>query len=183
MLWEKDSNGDFVYTQDSKSTLYTRTAAVNILTYKIICPNNRCIIRWDGVAENIYRVSQQICFGEELFWDFIGNVCAMNCNFSAFCSCRFDIYENSSSPKPFVTPKTFLKAFFSWASNQKREFRQSCLWCGNSPKILACDATKIGILSHNLDISPIETPDSTQKCPHVNNTIETDKTHILFIKF
>ena len=57
-----------------------------------------------------------------------------------------------------MSVKTFIRVFFSWASNQCTEFREACNWCGFSPKILACDATKIGISASSANINPIETP-------------------------
>ena len=52
----------------------------------------------------------------------------------------------------------------------KIDFRQPCYWCGdNSRKILACDATKIGIGFKSTFVKPIETPeihDSVVRTPN-----------------
>ena len=66
--------------------------------------------------------------------------------------------EFISSAKKFMSVKTFIRVFFSWASNQCTDFREVCNWCGFLPKILACDATKIGISASSANINPIETP-------------------------
>ena len=67
-------------------------------------------------------------------------------------------YNRHNSARKFTSVKTFIRVFFSWASNQCTEFREACNWCGFSPKILACDATKIGISASSASINPIETP-------------------------
>ena len=95
---------------------------------------------------------------EELCWDFVHLVMRARCNFSSFCQFVEANYKRNGS-RPFVTSRTFSKLFFSWASNQQREFRRVCQWCGSSPKVLACDGTKIGILHHNISIDAIESVD------------------------
>ena len=50
----------------------------------------------------------------------------------------------------------------------KIDFRQPCSWCGHSPKVLACDATKIGIGFKNTFVKPIETPELTDVIPTPN---------------
>ena len=49
----------------------------------------------------------------------------------------------------------------SWTSYQKRNFRSPCHWCGNNPKMLAADATRIGICFKNTNIMPLENFDSS----------------------
>ena len=57
-----------------------------------------------------------------------------------------------------MSVKTFIRVFFSWASNQWTEFREASNWCRFSPKILACDATKIGFNASSANVNFIETP-------------------------
>ena len=66
-----------------------------------------------------------------------------------------------------MTTKTFIKWFFSRASHQKIDFRESCYGCGEVPTIIACDGTKIGIPRKD-HISPIESTvgDSVIQSPH-----------------
>ena len=120
------------------------------------CATNTCIVRWNGDNEFIYRISELICVGEEICWDFIDMVSSMKCNFSAFCYLMNSSYKRHSSAKKFMSVKTFIKVFFSWASNQQNDFREACNWCGNSPKILACDGTKIGICATKASVEPVE---------------------------
>jgi len=89
-------------------------------------------------------------------------VSTMKCNFSAFCTFMTSTYVRYRSKKSFMSPKTFIKLFFSWASNQEIDFRKVCQWCGSNPKILACDATRIGIIQKNCAVSPIEEKDNEE---------------------
>ena len=66
-------------------------------------------------------------------------------------------YKTNGCNEKFMSSNTFRKWFFSWASHQNIDFRKQCSWCGESPPILACDATKIGIAMKNCSIEPIET--------------------------
>ena len=145
-----------MYTPDGTTTLYTKLCTIECEVFKIVCTNSKCIKVWDGLKENIFRLSRSVCVVEELCWEFTNNVCTMKCNFSSFSKSMDDIYTAHQSAKRFLTSKTFLKIFFAWASHQNREFRRACHWCGESPKALACDGTKIGIMSRNLHITPME---------------------------
>ena len=51
--------------------------------------------------------------------------------------------------------------FFSWASYQQIDFRSPCAWCGNNPKRLAADATRVGICFKNINLMPLERFDSS----------------------
>ena len=149
---------------DGKTTFYTLNCAIDCDVFKLVCPNDKCVVHWDGSSENIFRLSQQVAVAEQLLWDFVNRVVTTKCNFSAFCQNIDQIYTYSGSSKHFISAKTFLKVFFAWASNQGREFRRSCHWCGSAPKVLACDATKVGILCQNLHIDLIEIiPDPNTK--------------------
>ena len=46
--------------------------------------------------------------------------------------------------------------FFSWASYQEIDFQSPCHWCGNNPKMLAADATRVGICFKNTNLMPLE---------------------------
>ena len=54
-------------------------------------------------------------------------------------------YEQNQSPVQFMSLQTFIEWFFGWASHMEIDFCQVCEVCGDSPKVLACDVTKIGI--------------------------------------
>ena len=154
--WRSNENGELIYTYDCHSTLYTKICTVPINVYMLRCINNTCIVRWNGDREFIYRISDAVCVGEDICWDFIDMVSSMKCNFSAFCFLMDSSYRRHNSPKKFMSVKTFIKVFFSWASNQQIDFREGCNWCGHSPKILACDATKIGICASAASVEPVE---------------------------
>ncbi|XP_066921109.1 uncharacterized protein [Clytia hemisphaerica] len=151
------------------TTLYTKLCTIECQVFKLVCKNSKCIQVWNGSKENIFRLSRNVCIVEELCWEFTNNVCTMKCNFSSFSKSMNDIYISHQSAKKFLTSKTFLKIYFAWASHQNREFRRACYWCGESPKALACDGTKIGIMSRNLRIVPMESVSSdAQKLPTQN---------------
>ena len=61
----------------------------------------------------------------------------------------------------FASPKAFKSWFFSWASHQKIDFRSPCHWCGNNPKMLVADATRVGICFENTNLMPLEKFDSS----------------------
>ena len=101
-------------------------------------------------------------------------VISMKGNFSSFHKFVSNNYKSNGSKKLFTSDKTFSKCFFSWASHQPREFRKSCSWC--TPKVLACDGTKIGILHQNMNIQPIEETEATsEKNPIVTATRRFDR--------
>ena len=129
-----------------------------INVYMLRCVTGSCTLKWKGANDHIYRISEAVCVGEEICWDFVDMVSSMKCNFSAFCFLMNLSYNRHNSARKFMSVKTFIRVFFSWVSNQCTEFREACNWCGFSPKILACDATKIGISASSANINPIETP-------------------------
>ncbi len=58
-----------------------------------------------------------------------------------------------------MTRTTFTHWLFSWLSNFKDDFRKTCPICKFSPRVLACDGTKLGLyLKNAFNISPIEEP-------------------------
>ncbi|XP_066924458.1 uncharacterized protein [Clytia hemisphaerica] len=176
--WMRNSEGQLVYVPDGKTTLYTRDRTIDCDLFKLVCSTGKCCLRWDGLFENIFRISQQICIVEELCWEYIDMVCTSKTTFASFRQCIDNNYKRHRSPKYFMSAKTFLKLFFSWASHQPRDLNRQCNWCGESPQVLACDATKIGILSQNIDINPIEACESRQVLP-----TETRRNNRCFLAF
>ena len=156
--WNRDENGHLTYMYDCSSILYTRTRTVPINVYMLRCVTSRCTLKWNGANDYIYRISQAVCVNEEICWDFVDMVSSMKCNFSAFCFLMNSSYNRHNSARKFISVKTFIRVFFSWASSQCSDFREACNWCGISPKILACDATKIGISASSANVDPVETP-------------------------
>ena len=153
---------ELVYELECISNLYTKICVIPVNIYQLVCVNKTCIIKWDGGDEDIFRVSKYICIGEELCWEFVDMVSTMKSNFNAFCKLMDNTYLRHQSTKKFMSAKTFRKLFFAWASNQDVEFRTPCKSCGFSPRILACDATKIGIHQSVTDIVPVEPVDVMQ---------------------
>ena len=60
----------------------------------------------------------------------------------------------------FMSKNSFIKWWFSWASNFQQDFRQTCYICKNNPKVLACDGTKVGVGFRLTHVTPIEAPTS-----------------------
>ena len=89
---------------------------------------------------------------------FVDMVSSMKCNFSAFCFLMNSSYSRHNSARTLMSVKIFIWVFFSWASNQCTDFREASNWCGFSPKILACDTTKIGISASSANVDPIKIP-------------------------
>lgn len=146
-----------MYDYDCDTTLYTTITPVLVKVHKIVCGTGVCTVRWNGEMEHIFRISSKICAGNEIMWEFQEMVKLIKCNFSAFCKIMTARYRNRNAKSaPFMSPKTFRKIFFSWASYQLIDFREPCPWCGESPKVLACDGTKIGISMQKVNILPIK---------------------------
>ena len=138
--------------------MYTKSAAIPIKLYKIVCRTGACNVYWSGFHDSIFRLSTGICAGYEIGWEFVEAVSRTKSNFSAFCYLCNETYKrHDQNAKSFMSANTFRKWFFSWASHQEIDFRSQCTFCGDSPEILACDGTKVGIARKNLSIIPIET--------------------------
>ena len=60
----------------------------------------------------------------------------------------------------FMSKNSFIKWWFSWASNFQQDFRQTCYICKNNPKVLTCDGTKVGVGLRLTHVTPIEAPTS-----------------------
>ena len=135
--WNRDENGHLTYIYDCSSILHRKTCTVPINVYMLRCVTGSCTSKWKGANDHIYRISEAVCVGEEICWDFVDMVSSMKCNFSAFCFLMNSSYNRHNSARTFMSVKTFIRVFFSWASNQCTKFREACNWCGFSPKILA----------------------------------------------
>ena len=85
------------------------------------CVTSSCTLKWNGANDYIYCILESVCVGEEICWDFVDMVSSMKCNFSAFC---FLMNSSSYNKQKFMSVKTFISVFFSWASNQCTEFRE-----------------------------------------------------------
>lgn len=161
--WKVDNDGNKVHAFDCVTTLYTLPGLLKAKVFKLVCSTNTCVIRWNGCNECIFRVSSEICAGYEICWEFVEMVTKVKCNFAAYCDIVTSRYQRSNcSSVSFMSAKTFRKLFLTWASNQNVDFRVACSWCGNEPKILAADATKIGVARKNVNIEPVERPHTEQ---------------------
>ena len=126
-------------------------------------------MKWNGQIEPIFRISTKVCAGYKILWEFQEMVRRIKCNFVTYClivTARYS--DRNAESQHFMSPKTFRKLFFSWASHQLIEFREVCHWCGESPKVLAGDGTKIGISMQKISIVPIESAskDEVIQTPH-----------------
>ena len=96
-----------------RAVLYTSTAAFLCNVYKLLCLNRGYIFRWKGAEKYIFRLSAQVCVGDEIYRDFVDLVTTLKCNFSAFCHVMNakDTRKGEKAGK-FVSPKTFRSLFF-----------------------------------------------------------------------
>lgn len=116
--------------------------------------------------ESIFRISSKICAGYEILWEFQDMVRRIKCNFSAYCTIITGRYKDRNpNSQPFMSPKTFRRLFFSWASHQLIEFREVCQWCGETPKVLAGDATRIGISLQKMKVVAMEATGNDEILP------------------
>ena len=78
----------------------------------------------------------------------------IKCNLAAYCLIVTARYrDRNADSQLFMLPKTFRQF---WASHRLIEFREVCHWCGESPKILAGDGTKIKVSMQKTSIVPTE---------------------------
>lgn len=138
--------------------LYTRNMALPIHAYILVGVNKVCLLHWTGINQAVFRISSQKCAGYEIGWDFIQLVKRMGCNLSSYSHRINVLYKTQACRDKFMSPSTFRKCFFSWASHQDIDFRKQCNWCWRNPKILACDGINIRIAFHNCNVNPIELP-------------------------
>ena len=85
--------------------------------------------------------------------------------FSGFATVYSKKYNRFGSEQSFMTPKTFINWFFAWSSRMRTDFRKSCEGCGDSPSVVACDGTKVGIGFKETFVTPIETATKTAPKP------------------
>jgi len=143
------------------STLYSSLHAIEIIVKQFHCRDCGAIESWDGVHDDIYRSSRATCAGYEIGWEYVESVLHSKETFSGFVAKMNEKYERASSRIPFMSVQTFIDWFFGWASSMQLDFRVGCKSCGDDPKVLACDGTKIGTCFKNVAIKPIETPVSS----------------------
>uniref|UniRef100_A0A7M5UHH5 HMG domain-containing protein n=2 Tax=Clytia hemisphaerica TaxID=252671 RepID=A0A7M5UHH5_9CNID len=153
---EKCSCGNYWQKKKRTSTLYSMMSACDIEVIEKYCVCGKRE-EWDGAEHSIYRSTRSTCAGYELGWQFVNTVLDSG-TFSGFISKMTYNYELSSSPRPFMSLQTFIKWFFGWASAMNIDFRMGCKGCGENPKVLACDGTKIGTNFKNVFVTPIEKP-------------------------
>ena len=164
-----------MFTIEGISKLYTKLCVIKVLSYKLICSNALCTKYWNGADFSVYRISKNVSCGYEIGWDFVDCIHKVGVNFSGYCSMMTSSYKrHDEQGEPFMTSPTFMKWFKAWTSNQKIDFRSQCAVCGENPRMLACDAVKLGPIGQNCSFDPIEKP----KRRHTANTPQAKRTGI-----
>ena len=79
--WKRTSD---VYL-DCSLIPYTKTCTVPINVYMLRCVTSSCTLKWNDANDQVYRISEVVCVGEAICWDFVDMVLSVKCNFSAFC--------------------------------------------------------------------------------------------------
>ena len=109
----------------------------------------------------IFRSSNFICAGYEIGWEYVESVNSSKQTFSGFVSCMTGKYKRKfPATLGFMSAKSFISWWFSWASHMNIDFRENCNWCGPKCDALACDGTKVGLGFKNSFVVPIEHCDS-----------------------
>ena len=98
-----------------------------ITVYHRLCLSWRCVLKWTGETECIYRSSGKVSAGYDLGWEYVDMVNTGKQTFQDFVTIMNNRYK-SSVPKslPFVTLPTFIDWWFGWASNMRIDFREIC---------------------------------------------------------
>ena len=138
---------DYIVHQTCSNTNFT------VWIRNVVC----CGMAWKNLYSG-YRhqyVLGKSCVGSMLTWWHEWNVTSQHTLIPWMTYHRHDPMS-----KGFMSSKTFTNLLFSWASHQKVDFRKSCEWCGSWPSVLACGATKIGIVFKSCNIAAIVKPAS-----------------------
>lgn len=154
--------------------LYTSLAPVKCTICIRLCIQQKCKVEWDlGESECIHVSTINTCAGDEIGWLFVNRVLSCGQTFSAFSQEMTHIYKmRSPESRGFMSTPVFLQWWYSWASNQKKDFRKPCPVCKFNPKRLACDGTHVGISLKNVTCPPLKNlkeDDPTLPTPHKRN--------------
>ena len=90
---------------------FTKTCTVPRNVYMLRCVTSSCTLKWNGANDYIYPISEAVCVGEAICWDFVDMVSSMKCNFSAFCFFMNSSYNRHNSARKFMSVKTFIRVF------------------------------------------------------------------------
>ena len=147
--------------------MYTTLAPLKCRVYTRLCAQATCRLKWDyGRSNCVHVLSTDTCAGDEIGWLFVNRVLSCGQTFSAFCDEMSQIYKcRNIDSRPFMSTPVFLRWWYSWASNQNIDFRKPCHICKHTPKRLACDGTRIGIMLKNVE------------CPPINDISEANVSH------
>ena len=132
--------------------LDTTKTPVLVKVHKCVCQSGFYTVKGNSQMESIFRISIKVCSGYKIVWEFQEMVRRIKCNLAAYCLIVTASYKDrNADSQPFMSPKTFRKF---WASHRLIEFREVCHWCGESPKVLAGDWTKIRVSMQKISIVP-----------------------------
>ena len=127
------------------TSLYLQSFVITVPVFMRKCISGTCSKFWDGQHKSIFRLSGKICAGWEFGFEFVDCVNSSHQTFSGFVSYISNKYRRFCDGNKFMSVPTFINWWFGWASAMKIDFRKGCNSCDDQCKILACDATKIGI--------------------------------------
>ena len=137
-----------------------------ITVYDRLCLSRRCVLKWTGESECIYRSLGKVSAGYELGWEYVDMVNTSKQTFQGFVTIMNNRYKSRGPESlPFMTLPTFIDWWFGWASNMRIDFREICNWCENGPEMLACDGTKVGLGLTNAFVKPIESLEDSNIIP------------------
>ncbi|GAA5916042.1 hypothetical protein JCM5296_003489 [Sporobolomyces johnsonii] len=142
------------------------TGATEVLIETIKCPNcssYRRRIGPDLLALGLINYNNEYGFSRELFDTFLSSFTHSETPFVAFYRTLLDTYTFSTPYRPPPSLKTFIRAFFSFASILRLDSGMSCAACGDSPETVICDGSVIGFASKHLSgkLQPPTMPTTT----------------------
>ncbi|XP_064627662.1 uncharacterized protein LOC135487619 isoform X2 [Lineus longissimus] len=154
-------------TEHFTCTLYMRQSPIRAKVFFRECLQ-RCEERvlYSGASDNVFLWSKQVAACDEVGWDFLNRILSSKISFSSFCDDMSRIYQSiHPASAPFMNKSTFVSWFFSWCGRMQIDFRTHIdPWCKFNPKSIAGDGTHIGMPFRNVNISPVEKPDT----PHIS---------------
>ena len=126
---------------------------MKVLKRQCLRQTKECEVKYSGDIDCIHQWTREICAGDEIGYDFVKSVLDSHETFSAFVSRMNHLYNsNKRNSAKFMSVKSFISWFFSWAARMKFDFLQSVdPWCQHSPKMLVGDATHVGVALKFMD--------------------------------
>ena len=66
--WKTDVDDNLIFDYDCDAFLYATTAAIPCITYKLVCRNGACVVRWNGYHEKYFVYLPKYVLDMKFVW-------------------------------------------------------------------------------------------------------------------